>query len=82
MADKNKDIVINVHPFNCEVKTTSNGFILKFVCPIKGTFTRRKIVNLHFENWWLKYIAKQLWRVIKKRRADVEELERGMIEHD
>ena len=40
----------------------------------------KKIVKIHFDDWWLKVIAKLLWSVIKQRRSDLLKLEIGMSE--
>ena len=77
---KKKDLIINISPFHCEVKVNSEGFALWFYDNIGNDFSRRKIVKIHLKNWWLKVIANMMWKVIKQRREDVAELERGMVE--
>lgn len=81
MSDKTKkDVVININPFHCEIKTHRVGFSLWFYGNVGDDYRRRKIVKVHFDDWWCKYIAGMLWKLIQRRRIDIDELEQGMIE--
>jgi len=77
---KKKDTVINIKPFEAKVFIHSKGFTLNFVAKIGDDYSRKKIVKIHFDDWWLKVIAKLLWSVIKQRRSDLLKLEIGMSE--
>ncbi len=75
-----KDTIINIKPYNAEVVVTREGFTLVFTAGMAGDSSRRKKVKVHFEDWWLKYLAKLLWKVIQRRRSDVAQLEESMEE--
>ena len=77
---KNRDRVTNVTPFDVQVKVNQAGFELWFYTAIGNDCTRKHIVKIKLEQWWLKHIAECLWTVIKKRRSEVEEMELGMQE--
>ena len=72
--------VMNFKPYDAELVSSRNGFILQFDAPIGDNYSRRYKIRLHFDDWWLKYIARLLWRVIQKRRKELENLEEGMQE--
>lgn len=80
MANKKKDVVINVNPFHCEIYFNNKGFTLEFWDKVGDDYSRRKKVRLHFDDWWLKVIARMLWKVISRRKEEVAELENGMKE--
>ena len=65
-----KKRTINVKPFHCEIECGSTGFVLLFVCD------GDKTIRLHMEYWLIGYIARDLWKAVRKQRGMVEENER------
>lgn len=66
MGNKNKDVVINIDPFHAEVKTYRDGrFELWFYSRVGNDHTRKKIVKIKLEGWWVRHIAWMLWKVQK-----------------
>lgn len=72
MADK----TINLTPYHCESGTEGGGFCLTFFCNTEGGNTVR--VKLHMEFWWVKFIARDLWKIIRARRAEADEAEKAL----
>ena len=74
MSEK-KDVVINIKPFHIELKNVrDNSFELWFYDNIGTDCSRRKIVKIHFESWWIKYIARLLWKVQKAKQKEADNM--------
>lgn len=71
---KKKDININIKPYHAKVRTFEKGFVWSFYAPINGKFDRKKIINIHFERWWLAYLAKDLKEVIESEKTELNRL--------
>lgn len=57
--------------YNSEVSFTANGFILEF-------WNDKYKVRLHFDFWWVTYIARNLWKIINSRKSALNEMEKNM----
>ena len=58
MADKSKDVVVNITPFNLElIRVDVTGFTLEFMASFKDDYSRRKRYRLRLEWWWMSYIT-------------------------
>ena len=71
---KKRDLVINIKPYHAEVRTHEKGFVWSFHAPINNKYDRKKIINIHFELWWLNYLAKDLKKVIKSEQEELNRL--------
>lgn len=79
MKKQNKDRVVNIKPFHCELKINSfDGFELWFYSNIGDDYTRRTITKIHLEQWWLRFLAEMLWKVIGKRQSELDEQKQAM----
>lgn len=70
------DKTINLKPFHCEHKPEAGGFALEFWCATDGG--KRVKVRLHMEFWWVRFIAREMWAVIKRRQEEVEEAKKAL----
>ena len=71
-----KDIIINITPYDCEIKVTDDErFELWFITTVGDDYTRKKIVKVKLKNYWLNYLAELLWKVVAFRRKAID----GMI---
>lgn len=52
-------------PYNVEVRVYSMGFDLIFSDWDKGE------VVIHFEPWWVRYLAATLWKVVRYQESEV-----------
>jgi hypothetical protein len=78
---KSKNRVTNIKPFTMELKINQySGFELWFYTNIADDYTRQHIVKIKFEEWWLGHISGALWRVVKKRRNELCEMQDSMRE--
>lgn len=67
---------VNVHPCHCEFKGNVGGFTLTFY---DRAGDRREVhYVIHFEFWWIKYLARSLWEAVSYRQNEVAEAERAM----
>jgi len=63
--------VINVRSIShWESEIRDEGFELKFIAFTDGE--KRYHVNLHFDWWALPYLARELWKVVTRRRTKIE----------
>lgn len=67
-----KNRTLNVKPFHVETSCSTSGFVLKFFCDDD------KVVKLHFDYWWIGYIAEALWKCIHHQDGIVESNRRAM----
>ena len=72
MSDK----TINLRPFHCEQAKDGDGFCLVFYANTEGG--KRVKVNLHMEFWWVRFLARDLWAVIKRRQSEINEAETAL----
>ena len=77
MADK----TMNLRPFHCEQEATAAGFVLVVFAATEGG--KRVKVRLHFDFWWVRFLARELWKAIQRRQQEVSEAEKAMeARHD
>lgn len=74
MADK----TINLDPYHCEVERDEDGFCLVFFGKTEGGKTVK--VRLHMAFWWVRFLARDLWKVIGIRRAEIEEATKALTD--
>lgn len=74
MASSEK--TINLHPYHCEQEGTSSGFVLSMYGRTEGGNTVK--VRLHFDFWWVGFLARELWKAIAYRRTEVARAESEM----
>lgn len=53
---------INIKPYHCEVSCGSTGFVWSF-------YQSGKVIRIHFEYWWVAFLARNLWNCVKKQEA-------------
>lgn len=68
---RKRNRVTNITPADCEIKVRAEGFELWFYSPINGKYSPCAITKIHFQSWWLSYLARLLWKVIHKRKEDI-----------
>lgn len=76
MSDKEK--VMNLEPVHLESSYSDGGFALDFYCRTVGGKRVRIIMKMEF--WWIKFIARELWKQINMRRESVESASSAMSE--
>lgn len=69
---------VNIHPHHCEFRGNNGGFTLTFFDRTEGGTELHYV--LHFDFWWVKFLAAHLWSAIKYRRSDVAKAEDSMKE--
>lgn len=67
-----KQRTMNVEPFHVETSCNSEGFILTFHC--HGD----KKVKIHMNFWWVEYLARELWKILKHQRTMLSDGENAM----
>jgi hypothetical protein len=69
-----KQKTINIKKiYNLETSFTTRGFVLQF-------HNESYKVRLHFDLWWITYIARDLWKIINRKKTELVEIERNMKE--
>lgn len=69
---KKRDVVISINPYHSEIKVNEdNSFTLTFFDNVGGDYTRKKVVNINFKGWWLRFLAASLWKVIEHRKSQL-----------
>lgn len=72
------DKTINLKPYHCETEKDGDGFCLVFFANTEGGKTVK--VKLHMEFWWVRFIARDLWGVVKRRQDEIEEAKKALTE--
>lgn len=78
MGNEDKKRTVNVRPFHCEFAGNTSGFTLTFFDRTESGQERRFV--LHFDFWWVRFLAGNLWQAIQYRRSAVVEAEIAMKE--
>ena len=72
MANK----TINLKPYHCEQKRDGDGWVWEFYGATEGG--KRIKVRLHMGIWWIRFLARDLWGVVKRQKEDVAEAEEAL----
>lgn len=67
MSDNRK--TINAEPHHVEVQMPADG---RFVLTVHS---EKHKIHLHFDRWWISFIAMELWKVIKSEREKLDRVE-------
>jgi hypothetical protein len=71
--------VVNVRPNHCELHNSDAGFSLEFFGRTgSGDVDTRYVI--HFEFWWLEYLARHLWKAIAHRQGVIDAAKNSMQE--
>lgn len=71
---KKKDTVINLEPFHTVIRRYEGGFEWQFWDNIGDDYSRKKIVKLKFERWWLSYLARDIAKVLAEEESELKRL--------
>lgn len=63
---------INIAPWDCRAVNISDG---KFTLIFDD---HNKKIKINLENWWIRYIAEELHKVIKENQEKLDDLKRSM----
>ena len=72
MADK----TINLDPYHVEQSADGDGFCLTFFAQTEGG--KRVKVKFHMQFWWVRFLAREMWRVTQRRQAEVNEAQEAL----
>jgi len=68
-----KDVVINVEPQITRIRRFEGGFTWTFNSQMKNS-SRRKIINITFDRWWLSYLSRDLKKVLQEEITELNRL--------
>lgn len=74
MSDKR---TINVRPNHCELHNNDSGFSLEFFDSTDRGVSLRYVI--HFDFWWLEYLARHLWDAINHRQQKIDAAKNAMV---
>lgn len=71
---KKKDLTINIKPFHAEIRRYEGGFIWTFKSLMNTADSRRKIINVRFDRWWIGHLANDLKKVLDEEMIELNRL--------
>lgn len=71
---KKKDIVINIKPFHAQSRVYEKGFTLTFHADIGDDYSRKKIINIKLDRWWVIYLARELKKVLAWEEKELQRI--------
>lgn len=74
MSDAGK--TINLKPFHCEMKAVDGGF--DFIWLARSDGDKRYRIVLHCSMWWVRYIARDLWKMLAEKKSQIAEAESAL----
>ena len=77
---KKRDVVININPFHAELQNVNgNSFEIWFFDKVGDDYSRKKIVKIHFQSYWLRFLAEKLWKVQRETQRQANEQAKWLL---
>jgi len=71
-----KERRIRLKPFHSDIKATVNGFQWTFLA--ESELGNRYTIVFNFDFWWLTFLARDMWSVLRDKKKKIEECETAM----